>query len=323
MLNLLGKKFNRLTVLKFSHLGKGKKAYWECICDCGKYKTVASSNLVSSAVKSCGCLKTESAKRVSRLLDNRKGTEYFKNKYSYLIGKIFTHLTVIRIIGSKLNRAFCTVKCICGVEKELRVSSIISGATKSCGCKTKELISMSLRRDLTGLKFGRLSVIKVTGEKKHRNYVWECLCDCGIHAFIMSNNLVSGQSRSCGCLQKDSRRIKKGESSFNFLYSNYRRSAKDRGFRFNLSKELFKKLTSQNCFYCGVFPKQLINHKHFYGNYPYNGIDRVDNTKGYEEDNSAPCCELCNRTKADRTLHEFQDWIKRLIEFNKKGDLHV
>ena len=41
-----------------------------------------------------------------------------------------------------------------------------------------------------------------------------------------------------------------------------------------------------------------------------NGIDRIDSTKDYEEDNVHPCCKHCNFAKNSRTDDEFKVWIK-------------
>ena len=48
-------------------------------------------------------------------------------------------------------------------------------------------------------------------------------------------------------------------------------------------------------------------------NYSYNGIDRKDNTRGYEPDNCLPCCGLCNRMKSALSYGDFMDWIGRVI----------
>ena len=58
MINLSGQKFGRWTVLEFSDITKNKY-YWNCICDCGSVKRVASSSLKSEGTKSCGCWKKE------------------------------------------------------------------------------------------------------------------------------------------------------------------------------------------------------------------------------------------------------------------------
>lgn len=53
-LDLVGQKFNRLTVVKFSHSKNGRR-YWECRCDCGNMTTVGTNKLTSLRTKSCGC----------------------------------------------------------------------------------------------------------------------------------------------------------------------------------------------------------------------------------------------------------------------------
>jgi len=55
-MDLSGKKFNRLTVVKFSY-SKNHKKYWECLCDCGKTTFVATNKLTTLWTKSCGCAK--------------------------------------------------------------------------------------------------------------------------------------------------------------------------------------------------------------------------------------------------------------------------
>jgi hypothetical protein len=43
----------------------------------------------------------------------------------------------------------------------------------------------------------------------------------------------------------------------------------------------------------------------------------VDNTKGYTKENCVPCCKICNRLKSDLTKEEFEEYQKRVKEFNK------
>jgi hypothetical protein len=56
------------------------------------------------------------------------------------------------------------------------------------------------RRDLTGQKFGRLSVISFIPGKYPR---WKCLCDCGKECVPLEHSLLSGLTRSCGCYQRE------------------------------------------------------------------------------------------------------------------------
>lgn len=58
--------------------------------------------------------------------------------------------------------------------------------------------------DLTGQKFGRLLCLSATEEREPTNGTvkWKCLCDCGEIIFVNSNNLRTGNTRSCGCLRR-------------------------------------------------------------------------------------------------------------------------
>lgn len=54
--DLTGKKFNKLTAIKLSHIKEKHTAYWEWICDCGKIKVIIGSNVAKGYTKSCGCI---------------------------------------------------------------------------------------------------------------------------------------------------------------------------------------------------------------------------------------------------------------------------
>ena len=58
-------------------------------------------------------------------------------------------------------------------------------------------------KDILGRRFGRLLVEKHVGSDKHGQAVWECLCDCGTRSAKKSCRLISGQTRSCGCLHRE------------------------------------------------------------------------------------------------------------------------
>jgi len=54
--DLTGQKFNKLTVVNIIADKKSTSTYYNCLCECGKYKEVRAGNLRSGQVKSCGCL---------------------------------------------------------------------------------------------------------------------------------------------------------------------------------------------------------------------------------------------------------------------------
>lgn len=59
--------------------------------------------------------------------------------------------------------------------------------------------------DLTGLAFGRISVLGFSHKKQGHTY-WNCKCICGNHRVVNSQRLRGGVTRSCGCLARDKAR---------------------------------------------------------------------------------------------------------------------
>lgn len=60
------------------------------------------------------------------------------------------------------------------------------------------------KKDLVGQRFGRLVVVKDSGERDdHGCIIWECKCDCGNITKIRSRSLLAGDTRSCGCYNRD------------------------------------------------------------------------------------------------------------------------
>lgn len=64
---------------------------------------------------------------------------------------------------------------------------------------------MSKVEDLTGQKFGRLTVIKRGPSTRGRTSRWWCQCDCGNPELVLvtRTNLITGKAKSCGCLQRE------------------------------------------------------------------------------------------------------------------------
>ena len=172
--------------------------------------------------------------------------------------------------------------------------------------------------DLTGKRYGKLIVTKFLyserirhPEKKrcHTNTYWECLCDCGNTRVVFTRYLNSGITKSCGeCTPKQNGVKATPDGTFNEVYNRYICSARNKNKEFSLTKEKFKEITKQNCFYCGTKPQQIARKDREYP-YIYNGIDRVDNTKGYTDDNIVPCCGICNKMKLEMSIDEFKEKI--------------
>lgn len=65
------------------------------------------------------------------------------------------------------------------------------------------LEEVMLRKDLTNLTFERLTVTASSGKDEHGHIRWSCRCRCGNEIVVRSGSLLSGATKSCGCLQKE------------------------------------------------------------------------------------------------------------------------
>lgn len=62
---------------------------------------------------------------------------------------------------------------------------------------------MAMFKDLTGVRYGRLTVVEKIGPNDRGLMKWRCACDCGGSAVAVSGNLNSGNTTSCGCLRAE------------------------------------------------------------------------------------------------------------------------
>jgi hypothetical protein len=90
-------------------------------------------------------------------------------------------------------------------------------------------------------------------------------------------------------------------------YSKYITNARNRNLEFKITREQFDILIIQKCYLCGVKPYLNV------------GIDRFDNTKGYDFDNVRPCCGVCNTMKNNHTYEKFLDKCVMIYNYNKHG----
>lgn len=62
-------------------------------------------------------------------------------------------------------------------------------------------------KDLTGEVFGKLKVIEITPERRNRQVVWKCECECGNITYVVGQALRTGHTKSCGCLNYEKKDI--------------------------------------------------------------------------------------------------------------------
>ena len=128
-----------------------------------------------------------------------------------LTGKRFGKWTVLRKTDkyTKSGLWYYMCRCDCGTEKEVSSHSLKYGKSLSCGClRTENTKKQACKRngknapnfkDLSGERFGFLTVIKEKGQNKYGNFIWECKCDCGKICYSDTAHLTRGSKTNCGC----------------------------------------------------------------------------------------------------------------------------
>lgn len=191
MIDMLGKKYNRLTVIERADdyvTSKGvHEVRWLCECDCGNKTIVLGRNLRSGITKSCGCLQRERAAETgaATLID--------------LSGMVFGRLTVINRAETVNLQTMWNCRCSCGKELKVAASHLKDGHTQSCGCYNRELTSGLYLNNLTGKQFGELIVIERAPNRRIDETYWKCRCSCGKEIEVRAAALSGGKTRSCGC----------------------------------------------------------------------------------------------------------------------------
>lgn len=190
--DIIGKRFNKLTVLKFTgkETVKGKNYYkYLCRCDCGNEAVIGRSNLLSGHAKSCGC-----GKKIDPM---------------DIVGKQFGEWTVLFYLGKEKGIHFYKCQCSCGEIKEVSRKNLISGRSKSCGHE-KDLWIDPVKEnpqpypdDIIGERINDLTCIKRLGKDQIGNWIYLCRCQCGKKVRVDRGNFLLGTFPNCGrCKRK-------------------------------------------------------------------------------------------------------------------------
>lgn len=187
-----------------------------------------------------------------------------------------------------------------------------------------------------GEVFGNCIVIEVSPNNLERkggrlSFSAKLKCKCGNVFDKNKFGSLKGKHLSCGCINhhKLSKNVKTEdpkECSFNSLYKRYRSHARNHQREFSLTKDQFGLLINAPCHYCTALPELKYNvYVTTKGKYTssntersdkawilFNGLDRIDSSKGYFETNVVTCCRTCNFAKNDWPYDKFITWLKRV-----------
>jgi len=149
-IDLTGRRYGKLLVIKIDTESLSKKTHWLCTCDCGNSTSVNIASLQNGDVKSCGKCRGED-----------------------LTGKVFGRLQVVGkstlVYSDKHTRWVC--KCECGNITNVVSSSLYSGNTQSCGCLRKDVTQQINRLDYGEAAFNSLiGDYKRSAKKRHLDF---------------------------------------------------------------------------------------------------------------------------------------------------------
>ncbi len=227
-----------------------------------------------------------------------------------------------KFFKNKARHTFCEI-----TENELfKLQNIRDLAPKTkryhwynSGVDRKNLVTYKPKNpiDLIGQKFGRLTVIGIDEDYKfkYRRTKWLCKCDCGNIRSVRTQQLRTKTTQSCGCLRKQLAKERTAPPILicqKYVYTNYKSRARQKNFDFDISLDYFTSLTQEKCFYCNASPSNKVKRLDY--EFFYNGIDRIDSTKGYVHGNIVPCCRTCNFAKGDSTLLDFFKWVEKIYK---------
>lgn len=186
----LGKEFGKWTVIGDIENIQGRILVL-CQCSCQKktIRKVLLDSLLGNKSKSCGC---------------SKGGHNREDLTKY-VGTAFGRWNVIGI-GERDRHDKATLICECSCEKKtvksVGLGELKKGASSSCGCYRKELLSNDIDEHI-GKQFGKWIILATSSNKwGHRVFKCQCSCESKTISYIQPSYILTGKSTNCGCNHK-------------------------------------------------------------------------------------------------------------------------
>lgn len=162
------------------------------------------------------------------------------------------------------------------------------------------------KKDLTGKRFGRLTVLQESAERKNNKIMWLCQCKCGKQLLVRAGSLVEGNTKSCGCLRNE----KVAEAARKYLRTHgygvdnrlYHTWAAMKNRCYNPNNDSYHYYGHKGIRVCAEWKEDFPTFRQWAVSNGYADnldIHRLDNTKGYGPTN---CTWLSHSEHA--TLHQ-------------------
>lgn len=185
--------------------------------------------------------------------------------------------------------------------------------------------------DLTGMKFGRLTILsrhedRIEGNGRKRIY-WDCKCDCGNNTVVCGENLKRGATTSCGCYKREctSKRASTHRDTNTHLYGIWC-SMKARCY--NKNTKYYDRYGGRGIDICDQWKNDYESFKDWSVKNGYSdglSIDRINNDRGYSPDNCRwiSMKEQANNRSSNRLItfqgetHNLTEWAE-ILNINPK-----
>lgn len=179
----IGFRVGKLVVVSPTAERKAGYVVWKCHCDCGNEVLLDTRCLQRGAVQDCGC------------------STIVKPGQRDITGMRSGKVVAIAPTDAKRRGVYLwKCRCDCGTEFLVESYKIVNHKVQSCGCSRKG----HNMKDLSGQRFGKLTVLHRLDEKIGSSYAWLCQCDCGNTLKVSTNALLSTPgTRSCGCGRRE------------------------------------------------------------------------------------------------------------------------
>lgn len=293
--NLENNKFGSWTVLYRLKERKNNHTYWRCKCDCGHEYDVDQTSLIAG--------------KSTRCVDCNWKDKLYNDKH---IGEVLGNITIKAIDMEyyyKNKRKKYIWECGCG-NKFSSFYHNIQKLSKCKICKEKEL-------DLNGNTFGRLMVLSEIRDSSHyRHYL--CMCECGNKCDIRRSDLLSGKTKSCGCLKYENKASLTHGLTKTRIH-NIWTAMKQRCY-YKKSKN-FQNYGGRGITVCEEWKDDFIKFYNWAMTNGYNdklSIDRIDVNGNYEPNNCRWATDIeQGRNKTINRYIEYNGEIKTLVEWSE------
>ena len=173
------------------------------------------------------------------------------------------------------------------------------------------------KKNLSNVRFGRLVVLEEVETRKNKQIQWKCLCDCGMKTEVSGCHLVTGHTRSCGCLVVEKASVKNVSHRMTGtrIYTTWS-NMKARCYNKNHGE--YSSYGGRGIVVCDEWNNSFEKFLQWAQTSGYTGnltIDRIDNDGNYEPKNCQWITKQENTTKRNREYWEVNRNIRDTVVY--------